>query len=37
MGFNAMQPGRVKRGDLVFLIVAVIVIGALVAWAFFGS
>ena len=32
-----MQPGRVKRGDLVFLIVAVIVIGALVAWAFFGS
>lgn len=37
MGFNAMQPGRVKRGDLLFLIVAVIVIGALVAWAFFGS
>jgi len=37
MGFNAMQPGRVKRGDLVFLIVALIVIGALVAWAFFGS
>jgi len=37
MGFNAMQPGRVKRGDLVFLIVAVVVIGALVAWAFFGS
>jgi hypothetical protein len=37
MGFNAMQPGKVKRGDLLFLIVAVIVIGALVAWAFFGS
>ena len=37
MGFNAMQPGRVKRGDLVFLIVAVIVICALVVWAFFGS
>ena len=37
MGFNAMQPGKVKHGDLLFLIVALIVIGALVAWAFFGS
>ena len=37
MGFNAMQPGKVKRGDLLFLIAAVIVIGALVAWAFLGS
>ena len=37
MGFNAMQPGRVKRGDLVFLIVALIVIGAMVERAFFGS
>jgi len=37
MGFNAMQPGKVKRGDLLFLIAAVIVIGVLVAWAFFGS
>ncbi len=37
MGFNAMQPGKVKRGDLLFLIAAVIVIGLLVAWAFFGS
>ena len=37
MGFNAMQPGKVKRADLLFLIVAVIVIGALLAWAFFGS
>ncbi len=37
MGFNAMQPGKVKRGDLLFLIVALIVIGALIAWAFFGS
>ena len=26
MGFNAMQPGKVKRGDLLLLIVAVIVI-----------
>jgi len=37
MGFNAMQPGKVKRGDLLFLIAAVIVIGLLVAWALFGS
>jgi hypothetical protein len=37
MGFNAMQPGKVKRGDLLILIAAVIVIGALLAWAFFGS
>jgi len=25
MGFNAMQPGKVKRADLLFLIAAVIV------------
>lgn len=37
MGFNAMQPGKVKRGDLLFLIAAVIVVGALLAWAVFGS
>jgi hypothetical protein len=37
MGFNAMQPGKVKRADLLFLIAAVIVIGALLAWAFLGS
>ena len=37
MGFNAMQPGKVQRGDLLFLVAAVIVIGVLVAWAFFGS
>lgn len=33
MGFNAMQPGKVKRGDLLYLLAAVIVIGALIAWA----
>lgn len=33
MGFNAMQPGKVKRGDLVYLIAAIVVIGALVVWA----
>jgi hypothetical protein len=33
VGFNAMQPGKVKRGDLLYLIAAVVVIGALIAWA----
>ena len=31
-----MQPGRIKRGDLLFLLAAIVVIGALLAWAFFG-
>lgn len=33
MGFNAMQPGKVKRGDLLYLLAAIVVIVALVAWA----
>ena len=33
MGFNAMRPGRVKRADLLYLLAAAIVIGALVWWA----
>jgi hypothetical protein len=33
MGFNAMQPGKVKRGDIVFLFAAIVVIAALVVWA----
>jgi hypothetical protein len=33
VGFNAMQPGRLKRGDLIFLVVGVVVIVALVVWA----
>jgi hypothetical protein len=33
MGFNAMQPGRIKRGDLVYLAAAIVVIVALVVWA----
>jgi hypothetical protein len=36
MGFNAMQPGRIKRADLLYLVAALVVIGALLAWAFFG-
>ena len=37
MGFNAMQPGRIKRGDVLFLVAAIVIVAALVAWALFGS
>jgi hypothetical protein len=37
VGFNAMQPGRIKRGDLVMLVAAIVIVGALLAWAFLGS
>lgn len=33
LGFNAMQPGRLKRGDLIFFLVGVAVIAALIVWA----
>lgn len=33
MGFNAMRPGKVKRGDLLYLAAAIVVIAALVIWA----
>jgi hypothetical protein len=33
VGFNAMRPGKVKRGDLLYLIAAIVVIAALVVWA----
>ena len=33
MGFNAMQPGRIKLADLLYLLAAVIVIGGLIVWA----
>lgn len=33
MGFNAMQPGRIKRGDLIMLLSALVVVVALVIWA----
>ena len=33
MGFNAMQPGKVKPGDIAFLVAAIVVIAALVFWA----
>ena len=32
MGFNAMQPGKIKRGDVIMLVAFVVVIAALVVW-----
>lgn len=33
MGFNAMQPGKVKKADLVIAGVALLVMVGLVLWA----
>jgi hypothetical protein len=33
VGFNAMQPGRLKRADLLLFLIGVVVIVALIAWA----
>ena len=33
MGFNAMQPGKIKRADLLYLLAAIVVIGGLIVWA----
>ena len=33
MGFNAMQPGKIKKGDIVMLVAALVVIVALLVWA----
>ena len=33
MGFNAMQPGKVRRADIIMLISAIAIITALVVWA----
>jgi hypothetical protein len=33
VGFNAMQPGKVKRADVIMLICAVAVMAALIYWA----
>jgi hypothetical protein len=32
MGFNAMQPGKITRGDLAYLLAAIVVIVGLVVW-----
>ena len=34
MGFNAMQPGKVKRGDILFLVSAIVVVAAVVIAVF---
>ncbi len=33
MGFNAMQPGKVKKADLIIAGVALLMIVGLVVWA----
>ena len=33
MGFNAMQPGKIKRGDIIMLVAAIVIVVALVVWA----
>jgi flagellar basal body-associated protein FliL len=34
VGFNAMQPGRVKKGDLVMLVSFVVILAAAIALVF---
>jgi hypothetical protein len=36
MGFNAMQPGKVKRADLIIFLGALAVVAGLVLWAIWG-
>jgi hypothetical protein len=33
MGFNAMQPGKIKKGDVVMLVAAIAIVVALIVWA----
>jgi hypothetical protein len=33
VGFNAMRPGKAKRGDLIMLVAAIVIVAALVFWA----
>lgn len=33
MGFNAMQPGKIKKADLIMLAAAIVVVVALIVWA----
>jgi hypothetical protein len=33
VGFNAMQPGKIKKGDVIMLVAAIIVLVALIVWA----
>jgi flagellar basal body-associated protein FliL len=34
VGFNAMQPGKVKKGDLIMLVSFVVVLAAAIAMVF---
>jgi hypothetical protein len=36
VGFNAMQPGRVRRGDILLFAFGLAMIAALVLWAIYG-
>lgn len=36
MGFNAKQPGKIKRADLIMLGASVVVVLALLIWAIKG-
>jgi hypothetical protein len=33
VGFNAMQPGKIKRGDIVMLVSALALIAGALVWA----
>jgi hypothetical protein len=33
VGFNAMQPGKIKKDDVIMLVIAVVVVLALIVWA----
>jgi hypothetical protein len=33
VGFNAMQPGKVRKGDWIMLGAAIVIVVALVVWA----
>jgi len=33
VGFNAMRPGKVKKGDLIMLGIGILVLVVLVVWA----
>jgi hypothetical protein len=32
MGFNAMQPGKIKRGDILMLLFGLALIAAAIVW-----
>jgi hypothetical protein len=34
LGFNAMQPGRVKKGDIIMLVSFVLILAAVIALVF---